>query len=254
MKKLNLSLAVALLTCAAHYSSHGIEFTDGFEGATIDPFWTLTQNGGSITHPSTAQVHSGAQSLQVTSVANSGNKNIGLSHQFATPVYGTVGLWVFDSGADLFSGNYLALVVGNAANANSAQVFANDFDLGVGRGGEYHFAVENSGSFIANAPGTVDRTQAWHQFQITSTPTELSLLVDGQTIYSGTEGFAFDRILFDMHGPEWRPGMTAYFDDFSFREYEPSSVPDTSSSAVLLLASLSGMLLFRRRFSAEGTR
>src|SRR5216684_3153869 len=63
-------------------------FVDNFEGPTLNPFWAQYARSGSITFPSTAQVHSGSQSVQLNSTNTGRDKYISLEHTFAQPVYG----------------------------------------------------------------------------------------------------------------------------------------------------------------------
>jgi hypothetical protein len=216
-------------------------FTDGFEGTTLDPFWTTLQNSGSITFPSTAQVHSGSQAVQFNSTFGTGQKNIELNHTFATPQFGEVSVWLFDTGADLWSGNYLGLRIKNTALGVGASLFTNDFDHGRQNGGNYYFNVFDGSGGVT----PIDRTQAWHEFAISSTPSALRLSVDGQTVFSGPGGTPFDFVAFDMHGPDWRPAFVSYFDDFSF-----TAIPEPTSTAI---ATGIGLLAFGayRRFSAR---
>lgn len=136
------------------------EFSDGFEAATLNSFWSIRQDAGSITFPSTTQVHSGQQSVQFNSVADAGQKTIELKHTFAAPQYGTASVWVFDSGADLTSGNYIRLYVANTERETSAALYTTDYDLGAADGGNYYFNVDGT-----STSSSVDRTCAWHTDQ-----------------------------------------------------------------------------------------
>lgn len=85
-------------------------FTDDFEGSALDPFWSTLEQSGSITFPSIAQVHTGSQAVQFNSTSG-GQKNIFLHHDFAAPAYGTFSVWMYDTGANYSSSNYLSLMV-----------------------------------------------------------------------------------------------------------------------------------------------
>ena len=74
-------------------------FTDGFEGAALDSFWTKTEISGFVTMPSTEAAHSGSQSVKFTSTNSGVSKNVGLGHDFGAPTYGEVSVWIFDTGA-----------------------------------------------------------------------------------------------------------------------------------------------------------
>lgn len=71
-------------------------FTDGFEGASLDPFWAVYQQNGTVVFPYTNWVHSGAQSVLLQGTVG-GQKWLWLSHTFETPQYGKVSVWVYDT-------------------------------------------------------------------------------------------------------------------------------------------------------------
>lgn len=51
-------------------------------------------------------MHSGAKSLQFTSINSGPTKDIQVTHNFATPQFGDYSVWLYDSGAGQASGNY----------------------------------------------------------------------------------------------------------------------------------------------------
>src|SRR5437899_12070686 len=95
-------------------------FVDGFEGPTLNPFWSQTTRSGSVKFPSTALVHSGHQSVEFDSIESSEDKGIGLVHTFETPTYGRVSVWLYDNGAGVFSSNYMILSVGDEQGNNGS--------------------------------------------------------------------------------------------------------------------------------------
>src|SRR5262249_46271897 len=113
MRRVARALAAGLvLSLAAPSVQAAMVFSDGFEGPTLDPFWTMDVTNGSITVPSTAAAHGGASSAQFNSTSG-GNRYVFLRHDFAAPVFGTASVWVFDTGANLFSSNYFYLQLEN---------------------------------------------------------------------------------------------------------------------------------------------
>ena len=78
-------VGLALVVCAAGVVDAAVHFADDFEGSTLDPFWTPHAQSGSITFPSTAQAHSGSQSIQFNSIQGAERKNIGIEHDLAKP-------------------------------------------------------------------------------------------------------------------------------------------------------------------------
>src|SRR5438876_1073600 len=114
-------------------------FADGFEGPTLNPFWSTFTNAGSVTVPSGAQAHSGTHSAQFNSTYFSGNKEIYLYHQFAQPAFGHVSVWVYDTGANVSSSNYLFLTLDNSVVGMRSDIGTFDYDLGPGNGGDVYY-------------------------------------------------------------------------------------------------------------------
>lgn len=243
------SVEIALcLLFATRVACAGV-FADGFEGAALDPFWsTFTQNGSiSLT---TDIAHSGNQSARFSSFNTFANKYEYLFHDFSTPTYGTTSVWIFDTGAGVASSNYIGFLVENANTGFYAGLTTYDFGFpggGPGRGDQYNFY---SNGFIS-ASG-INRTRAWHQYAIVSTPTELTLKVDGISLYSQATGNPFTQVRLYSQAPDFRPAFTQYFDDFVFESFDVSTVPEPFS---VVLWSLFGLatLLYPQRFRSKLT-
>jgi hypothetical protein len=237
---------LALLVCVGFVPiarADPIVFSDGFEAPTINPFWTQQQQSGTISLVS-SPVFSGNQAVRFTSFNSGVNKNINLIHTFATPVYGRASVRVFDTGADVFSSNYLALqLTRHTGTYDQKLIVGYDYDLGPSNGGNYYVGPGdiNSG---------VDRTQGWHEFVIDTTPDSTKFYIDGVLVRSEAAGFAFDHLYLTMFGPSWRPAWTGYFDDFSFTEYrEATATPEPVSAVVFgaVLLGVGAVGVFRRR-------
>jgi hypothetical protein len=202
-------------------------YQDDFEGPTLNSFWQTTQTAGTVTFPSSSQVHGGTQSVRVDSTFNTGDKLISLRHEFPQPVFGEASVWFYDTGADVSSSNYLWLQMRNTLLGELAIVAAADYDLGPTTGGTYYFQPFGTNTATSTA---IDRTQAWHQYAIKALPDSFSISIDGTNVYSAAGGVPFDYIEFGMSGPTWRPAWTGYFDDFRF-----TAVPEPSAATFVTL-------------------
>lgn len=112
--------ALTLAACPLLPALGGVAgFTDSFEGASLDPFWTPHTESGSIGF-SSSQAHSGSQSVQFNSSNTGIQKNIWLSHTFPSPQEGEFSIWFYDTGAGIDSSNYLWLQVNDLAGNDPA--------------------------------------------------------------------------------------------------------------------------------------
>jgi hypothetical protein len=192
-------------------------FADGFEAPTLDPFWATVTNSGSVALTPTGPAHSGSQSVQLSSVQTGSQKSIDIHHDFAKPVYGRVSVWVYDTGAGESSSNYIGFGVLNLAEGTAAGLGTQDYDLGPTNGGTYGYGSSYGASSGGATP--IVRTKAWHQFVIDAAPAAFKIMIDGVQVYADGGGHQFDRVRLEIHGPDWRPAWTAYFDDFAFTPY-----------------------------------
>ena len=205
------SLAALLLSLlAGSATSSQAQFSDSFEAATLNQFWTPYQNSGSVTI-SSGRVHTGVRSLALNSFNTSIPKNIGVIHDFGQRVHGTFSVWVWDSGAGLLSANAVGVWARNRATQESLGIFTLDHDLGPTDGGNFYY----SAPLAPQTATTVDRRQAWHLFRITALADSVSLSINNQVIYTAPVGFSFDAIELEIHAPASRPPFTYWFDDFT---------------------------------------
>jgi hypothetical protein len=224
MKRATFGLvSVTSLFLSLAQASADIVYQDGFEAPTLDPFWSTILQSGSITL-STAMAHSGQQSAQFTSVDTGQLKDLYLFHDFATPLYGTVSVWFFDTGAGQPSSNYVGLELDMSHTDFRPRLYASDYDL-PGNGDTYNWGMNSQAAYASSVP----RTGAWHEFTIEDTAQSLALLVDGTIVHTESGGTPFDHVQIWTGGPSWRPAWTYYVDDFSL---VGSAVPEPSTLAI----------------------
>lgn len=191
-------------------------FTDNFEGATLNLFWTPAAQNGSITFPATDRVHAGAKAVRFNATG-SDQKELSLSHQFAKPQYGIVSAWVYDSGEYIY---FNMGVINTTVSPNQAGIGVQDWD-----GSCYYYGVFNG----TGGKSAVARSRAWRKFSIQSTVSALILDVDGQEVYRGPGGQPFDKVVLRTSGPG---SGTIWFDDFAFEAApEPVALGVTSLSS-----------------------
>ncbi len=190
-------------------------FSDSFEGATIYPYWSISQEFGLISL-SKDQVYSGSQSVKVTSTSG-GQRNILLSHQFSALTKGAVSVAFYDvaPGQETL---YERLVVSNSKYPDiNASVGTEDYDSQCYMA---NFKSDGPNASCGVYPGElttpVRRSPGWHVFSIFYDQSSVSISIDGDVIYTAAGSYRFDTIEIYVDGPYWRPNTVAYFDNFSF--------------------------------------
>ena len=237
-KPLSLLASIFLLSASISSIAQSTVFTDDFESASLNPFWSISASGGSVIFPSTAQAHTGSQSVQINSLAGV-TKHVFLEHDLA-PSYGHVSVWLYDNGADLSSANYMGLFLG------SMLVPTFDYDLGANNGGHYNYQI-GGGPSIASP---IDRTVGWHQFAFDSTESALKLSIDGTVVYAGAGGRPITALQIGEYGPAFRPAWSSYFDDFQANLITVPTVPEPSALALAGFGALAMSIMAWRKRTA----
>ncbi len=189
-------------------------FTDGFEGASLDPFWTPAWQGysGGWTL-SSEQAHSGSQSLKITSQQF-------LSHDFGSPQTGSISVWVYSAIGTTGASGALEAYFGNASDwSNSATLAfggAPGYAQGIGCGGAYIDGVYFGGNG-PNGPACIyplypPQDGQWHLFEITVNSSGLKMSVDGIVYLTNPTPQSFSFLDIGLWG---YPNGVGYFDDFS---------------------------------------
>jgi len=215
MKRL-LQICAFLVASAVAQPAVCQPFADNFEAPTIDPFWSVFQQLGSV-QLSTDQSQSGAQSVKLSAISG-GQRNIWLSHTFAQPTKGTLSVWFYDTtpgSPTVYSGLYAF----NSVTGHGYAVNVADWS-----GSNYIW----SGAGVGETPTSISRSAGWHHFVLKTTATEYEASIDGIVVGSVAGDFAFDSVYLLMQGPNG-PNASFYLDDFLF---QPLSQPTVGVCAL----------------------
>jgi hypothetical protein len=195
-------------------------FSDGFEGPSLDPFWTQVQQYGTVSL-SADQPHAGAQALKISSISG-GQRDSSISHQYASPLKGTFTIYFYDyaPGQETL---YQYFSLSNSALPNQfASIGVDDYDAfcykaGVqSDAGPFTGPGQSCGVYPGPATTNVARSIGWHRFDIEVLPATVVLKIDGVTVHTFAGDLSFDRVRVSQSGPFWRPNTITYVDDFSY--------------------------------------
>lgn len=243
-KRCSLTILTGLfLSLAVPLSGSSINFVDGFENPTLDPFWTVTQNFGTV-GVSSVNSHTGSQSVAFVSQSG-GQRDVFLTHSFGGPMKGTASAWFYDvaPGQETL---YEWFSLFQASDPNGSRIGISDYDALCYNANIFSTGPNAAcGIYPQTITAPVSRALGWHLFEIAYLENEVRLSIDGQLIHSLTGDYTFDSMRMNISGPSWRPNTTAYFDDFSI---QADSVPEPET---LLLTGISVLWLFLRRLSAS---
>jgi hypothetical protein len=226
-----------LLTQTAWYSLLGIAcllarplaadtFTDGFEGASINPFWTASGPGtASLT---TSAAHSGSQSLQLAT-SPTWPWYADLSHDFGIEQMGSVSIYV-QSQLCCGSSADIALRRANGDWANIQQLDTGGFQTRVFIGG-----VESGYFFGSSTP------LSWYLFEISTDLNGVTVKLDGTTVLTNASITSFQFVDLTVWGG---PAGSANYDDFSANTV---AVPEPASWTLMAIIFGSFALLRRKR-------
>jgi len=235
MKSLIIVLWSLFLILGGMGSAFGLTFNDGFEGSTLNPFWSVDPLHINAEYSlSSTQFSDGTQSLKLYATTP-GQRYIILGHQFDQVMLGTVSVMFYDSGfpsLHLYSNLYLSTgpMFTPTINLSYTHTGVMDWD------GTYYYA----GTAADNGQTALPRTIGWHEFKAIYESSGASLYIDGQLVRSIPEFLGFDRLYLALAGPG-QDGVV-YFDQFS-ANVNPVPIP---GSVFLLGSSLLGLVGFRR--------
>jgi len=221
-------------------SADTLTYSDNFEGSSINPFWTVSQQQLGTVGLSTNQNHTpaGSQSLEFDPSSTPGQHDMQVIHNFSSQTQGDFSVWFYYSGeaySDQTYYNFLNL--GNTSGLPSAFVGTQDFDPTC-----YEAALDtssgrtgpnaNCGPFPGAATTDVGRTVGWHEFEIDDTATSLTISIDGTQVLDVAGDYSFNYVTLETFGPENSTTPT-FFDDFN--AVTTSAVPEPSLAVVLAI-------------------
>jgi hypothetical protein len=192
-------LAITVVFNTPAMASDPAIFTDDFEAAAINPFWSL-RNQNTTTSLQNAVIHGGQQAVKFTTTTP-GQKEAHLEHVFSRQHYGRISVWVHDPMQYI----YFSMTAYNTETGQVAGIGVQDWDYSA------YYSVNGKTSF--------PRSAGWHQFTLEFDKDGTRSLIDGQVVYSGGGGIHFNKVTLNMSGPG--STGTVYYDDFLFESYPP---------------------------------
>jgi len=214
-------IVVSVGLCAIVPSARSqTSFSDGFEAPTLHPFWTTTQQLGTIS-PSTGFAHSGAQSAKFSS-SGGGQREIILSHKFPSAMQGDFTVYFYDYAPGQQT-LYEQFTLQNSVTTDAATLGTMDFDANCYTAYLYNQTQAITlgpnaacGSFPQTTTSNITRTLGWHKLDINVAPSSLTLSIDDTQVFTTAGSYSFDTVSLTVSGPAFRPDTVAYYDDFSF--------------------------------------
>lgn len=175
--------------------------TDGFEGGSLNSFWSLEPGPGMVTLTTDA-AHSGSQSLKI-GASSTYPWYGGVIHDFGSEQFGSVSVYV-QTGV-LCCGSAAALSIQNNAGGAIASLQRTS------DGGLVARFWPPGSSELPGTPVSGPLT-GWHQLEVDSTPGGVTMKLDGTTVFTNPSVAKFRFVILDVWGG---PGGSEYFDDFS---------------------------------------
>jgi hypothetical protein len=207
----------ALVSAPDSAQAQGV-FFDGFEAPSLDPFWTFTSpaNAGSMSFDSSV-AHTGTQSVQLSSLAYGGNAY--LTHMFPSAVYGTVDVYVYDPLIPAIGYKQLWISsdgLPSNQSANPGNSYLMWYDWATLQTVLYYpvdpFDPNTTWAAAILAPAY--SSPGWRRWTISTSPTKLTIQIDGATVFTRSLGYAFNAVSLN----NCCIAGYANFDDFSFTQ------------------------------------
>jgi len=204
MRRWGYSRVLVAVALASGFTLNAQTFTDGFEAATLDPYWTIIQGPGTATLTN-SEIHSGSEALQLTSTS-SFPSNAAIAHDYGSDLSsGSFSVWMQGSQLCCYSG--AAMQLHNSAGDGYVLIqqdgnnsTPSNFVVRVGRPG----LPENDFQFTATAAD-------WHLVEYDVSSGGVTFKFDGAAIFTDPSFTTFRYVYLTIWGGY---GGTAYYDDF----------------------------------------
>lgn len=189
-------------------------------------FWTKTQQYGTVNLSTDFnKTFGGRQSLKFTSSAG-GQRNIAVSHRFASPQKGTFSIWFYDVAPGQET-QYEQISLYNSITTDSASIGTQDFDAYCYEAALYHNGIQegpnqNCGIYPQISTTNVHRVAGWHILSIFVGGDSITLAIDGSSVFTTSGNYSYDRIMITQSGPDWRPDTYSYWDDYEGPVWKPN--------------------------------
>jgi hypothetical protein len=221
-KKLFAGLATGLLVfgMVELAKATAVVYSDSFEGDSISQFWTLLEEGGTITL-SNDLAFSGSQSLKLSSI-DGVQRNLFAIHSFSESMRGTLSVMFYDSTVGQNAiGSALQTADRTTSPAKTNYIGVVDWN--------------QSTYYTGNVESNYARSIGWHRFEMSIDESGTKDYIDGTLVYSTTQFNQFDYLSLFAQGPLWRPGATYYFDDFQINVNPVNEAAPVPEPATMLL-------------------
>ena len=226
--KLAIGLGAVLVLSVLVHAQSG--YVDTFEPSTTTPgpFWTLTQDYGTVRLAQGINHSSGGhQALKFSSTAG-GQRGMTASHTFGSPRKGTFSIWFYDVAPGQET-QYEQISLTNAVTGDYASIGTQDFDAFCYEAQLYNYNTkirqgpnQNCGRYPQISTTNVQRTVGWHNLSVFVGTDSITLAIDGNSVFTTAGNYSYDTITLFQSGPEWRPNTYSYWDDFAAPVWQPN--------------------------------
>ena len=224
------SVVLTITSVCTAIISQGATITDGFEGSSVSPIWTITGPGSPTL--TTSPVFDGAQSLRLQA-ASSFPWEITLTHDFGVDQQGSISVHVDGDGLCCSASAGLQIIDGSQNWLAVIQQFAP---------GSFVGRIQPGGHQPETDSNSIGTTTGWHLLAMNIGPAGLSLSLDGNTVLTNSSVTAFRGVQLTVWGG---PSAISNFDDFVATT--TNAAPEPATAILFALGSLAAAVARSRR-------